>query len=536
MVKHGMTIRRRLTIGFGILLLLLVGMAGTLLWSLQSVQHDFEYLSEINDYAWGVRRVEGHIYHVLKEISDMVALSEEDPGEFTGHTEDVDRSFDRLETLLAQTIARSAPRTKAHRQAMEQKSRVDALRREYELIVRESRSVIALVQQNRRTDAAHMLEEVVERRFDEQFAQAMHEMIRNEERDVERIRASIMRRHHLMEMLLVAGAGMGLLVGLISAVRTSRSITTRIRRLQEATVRVGQGHLETRIPLASDDEIGRLTNAFDRMVRNVEESTQRLECEIEQRRKAEAQQAETLKQLEQANAELTDFAYVVSHDLKAPLRGIKMLTEWLCTDYRDQLSDEAAENLNLLQSRVKRMHELIAGILQYSRVGRIKEAVVTVDLDALLPDIIDLISPPENIAIEIDGPLPAIQTEKTRIIQVFQNLLSNAVKYMDKPAGRVVVGCSQDDNAWTFSISDNGPGIEQKHFDRIFKIFQTLDKEDDFESTGVGLTLVKKIVEHYGGRVWVVSDVGQGSTFFFTWPKQETLASEATHQTIESQS
>jgi two-component system sensor kinase FixL len=336
--------------------------------------------------------------------------------------------------------------------------------------------------------------------------------------------------------VLVAGAGIGLLVGLISAIRTSRSITTRIRRLQEATVRVGQGHLETRLPLASDDEIGRLTGAFDRMVRNVEESTQRLECEIEQRRKAEARQAETLKQLEQANADLTDFAHVVSHDLKAPLRGIKMLTEWLCTDYRDQLSDEAAENLNLLESRVKRMYELIGGILQYSRVGRIKEDVVTVDLDALLPDIIDLISPPENIAVEIDGPLPAIQSERTRITQVFQNLLSNAVKYMDKPVGRVVVGCSQDDNAWTFSVSDNGPGIEQKHFDRIFKIFQTLDGKDDFESTGVGLTLVKKIVERYGGSVWVVSDVGQGSTFFFTWPKHVVPADKPVQPAIESRS
>jgi|GEM_PF-370334 len=237
---------------------------------------------------------------------------------------------------------------------------------------------------------------------------------------------------------------------------------------------------------------------------------------------ADQEQAKLLHQVATINEELTHFAYVVSHDLKAPLRGIKMLSEWLRTDWGEKLDEEARENLHLLEGRVRRMHNLIEGILQYSRVGRIKEDVVAVDLGDLLPGIVDAIAPPAHITVRVDGPLPTIECEKTRITQVFQNLLTNAVKYIDKPAGEVVVACTEDSDAWTFSVTDNGPGIEEKYFERIFKIFQTLAPRDEFESTGVGLTLVKKIVEHYGGRIWVVSEVGKGSTFFFTLPKRTT--------------
>ncbi len=235
--------------------------------------------------------------------------------------------------------------------------------------------------------------------------------------------------------------------------------------------------------------------------------------------RARQEQEKLLRQVAAINEELTHFAYVVSHDLKAPLRGIKMLAEWLYTDYAEQLGDEARENLDLLQNRVERMHGLIEGVLQYSRVGRIKEDLMEIDLNTLLPGIIDAIAAPEYIHIRVEGPLPVIECEKTRVIQVFQNLLTNAVKYMDKAAGRIVVACTEDDDAWTFRVSDNGPGIEEKYFDRIFKIFQTLAPRDEFESTGVGLTLVKKIVEHYGGRIWLTSEVGKGTTFFFTLPR-----------------
>ena len=244
--------------------------------------------------------------------------------------------------------------------------------------------------------------------------------------------------------------------------------------------------------------------------------------DITVRKQAERRQAQLLEQLEKVNQELKDFAYIVSHDLKAPLRGIATLANWISTDYADKLDEQGREQINLLIGRTGRMHDLIDGILQYSRAGRIKEEKVVVNLNELVSEVIDIVAPPENITITVENELPTIECERTRITQVFQNLISNAVKYMDKPDGQIKISCVEEDRWWKFSISDNGPGIEEKYFEKIFQIFQTLSRRDEFESAGVGLSLVKKIVEMYDGKVWVESEPGEGSTFFFTLSKQET--------------
>ena len=242
--------------------------------------------------------------------------------------------------------------------------------------------------------------------------------------------------------------------------------------------------------------------------------------DITENKKAEAIKNQLLEQLATANQELKDFAYVVSHDLKAPLRGIKTIADWISTDYADKVHDDGKEQLKLLANRVDRMHNLIDGILQYSRIGRIEEEKVQVDLNKLVLEIIDMLAPPENITITIEKELPTITCEQTRLMQVFQNLLSNAIKYMDKPKGTIKVGCVEENGFWRFSVTDNGPGIEEKYFEKIFKIFQTLQPRDEFESTGIGLTVVKKIVELYKGKIWVESKVGEGTTFFCALPKQ----------------
>lgn len=243
--------------------------------------------------------------------------------------------------------------------------------------------------------------------------------------------------------------------------------------------------------------------------------------DITENKKAETLRNQLIEQLAGANQELKDFAYVVSHDLKAPLRGIKTISDWISTDYADKLDNDGKEQLSLLANRVDRMHNLIDGILQYSRIGRIEEEKVQINLNGLVLEIVDMLAPPENITITIENELPTIECEQTRITQVFQNLLSNAVKYMDKPQGRIKVGCIEENRLWKFSITDNGPGIEEKYFEKIFKIFQTLTPRDEFESTGIGLTVVKKIVELHKGKVWVESKVGEGTTFFFTLPKHD---------------
>jgi PAS domain S-box-containing protein len=242
--------------------------------------------------------------------------------------------------------------------------------------------------------------------------------------------------------------------------------------------------------------------------------------DITERKRAEEKAQQLLQELTSANEELTNFAYVVSHDLKAPLRGIGSLADWLAHDYADKFNDEGKEHMRLLINRVHRMGGLIDGILQYSRVGRIKEAVVPVKLDQVVAEVVDLLAPPPHIKVTVMPGMPTVAGEPTRIQQLFHNLVSNAVKYMDKPQGEIDVGWADEGSHWRFHVRDNGPGIAERHFERIFQLFQTLAPRDRVESTGVGLALVKKIVEMYQGKVWLESELGQGSTFYFTLPKR----------------
>jgi len=229
--------------------------------------------------------------------------------------------------------------------------------------------------------------------------------------------------------------------------------------------------------------------------------------------------AETVRELRRSNKELQDFAYVTAHDLKAPLRGIGTLTDWITSDYADKLDTQGQEQLHLLKGRVSRMSELIDSILHYSEIGRTAKCLERVDLRVLVPEVIAQVAPPPTIRVTIEDTLPVVISERVRLIQVFQNLISNAVKYMDKPQGIIRIGCFEQEQYWTFSVADNGPGIDQKYFGKIFEMFQTLARRDELESTGIGLAVVKKIVELHGGTVWVESTVGEGTTFFFTLPK-----------------
>jgi len=225
-------------------------------------------------------------------------------------------------------------------------------------------------------------------------------------------------------------------------------------------------------------------------------------------------------ELEAANKELQEFAYIVSHDLKAPLRGIGQLTQWLQTDYANKLDAEGQEQLELLGEQVEQMTALIDGILRYSRVVFGSESEEYVDLRLLLPQIIHTLMPPLHIAIQIDEALPIIQGDRIKITQVFQNLIGNAVKFLDKPTGMIRVACQDLGDRWLFLVEDNGQGIEPRYHERIFKIFQSCAPRKNQDSTGIGLTVVKKIIEFYGGRIWVESEPGQWSRFSFTWLKR----------------
>ncbi len=241
--------------------------------------------------------------------------------------------------------------------------------------------------------------------------------------------------------------------------------------------------------------------------------------DITARKNAEQEQTRLMNELRAANEELMNFSYVVSHDLKAPLRGIGSLANWLIEDYASKLDEEGNKHLQMLIGRVRRMDGLIDGILEYSRVGRLRETESELDIEKIVQGTIELLDVQENIEVSVETPLPRLFAEATRIQQTFQNLIGNAVKYMDKPHGEIRIGCHAQGRMWHFYVCDNGPGIEERNFDKIFQLFQTLAPRDRVESTGVGLAIVKKIVEMYGGRIWVESTREKGSCFHFTLPK-----------------
>jgi len=234
--------------------------------------------------------------------------------------------------------------------------------------------------------------------------------------------------------------------------------------------------------------------------------TEELEQKVKQR----------TEQLEHSNQELREFAQIVSHDLKAPLRAISQLSYWVWKDYSDKIDEEGQKKLEMIMGRVKRLDNLIEGILQYSRAGRQREKEIPVNLQLLVEDSITLLDPPSNISIVIENQLPEYIGDPTRLGQLFQNLINNAIKFMDKPNGIIKIGCKKDSDSWQFYISDNGPGIEEKYFNRIFQIFQRLVSRDEQEGTGIGLSLAKRIVQIYGGEIWLTSTIGEGSTFYFT--------------------
>jgi two-component system sensor kinase FixL len=173
----------------------------------------------------------------------------------------------------------------------------------------------------------------------------------------------------------------------------------------------------------------------------------------------------------------------------------------------------------MLVQRTERMSMLISSMLQYCSLGRITGKRKYVNADEVVRQAIARVAPPENIKVSIEGQLPILIAHREQILQVFENLIGNAVEFMDKPAGIIKIACDEDDDFWKFSVADNGPGINEKYHEKIFKIFQTLTRRDELEAAGIGLSLVRRIVELYNGEIWVESEVGQGSTFFFTLAK-----------------
>ena len=226
--------------------------------------------------------------------------------------------------------------------------------------------------------------------------------------------------------------------------------------------------------------------------------------DVTARHKQQREQDEQRRELARSNAELEEFAYAASHDLKAPLRAISHLVQWIGEDISASASPETLENLKLLQGRVVRMQMLLDGLLAYSRVDHTSSVVDTVDTAEIVHDIADLLAPPPGFSVVCEGTMPVIRTHRAAIQLVLENLIGNALKHHDRTEGRVTVSGKILDGTAEFRVSDDGPGIPTEFHERIFVMFQTLASRDDVEASGIGLTIKKKVQAH-GGDIRVES-------------------------------
>lgn len=316
----------------------------------------------------------------------------------------------------------------------------------------------------------------------------------------------------LRNVLLSVAAASSLAV-ILAALYLSRSLSRPIVSLARTAAKIGEGDLSQRAELTSRDEIGALGQAFNRMADGLIQATVGLEQTVRER----------TEELARSNRELDEFAYVISHDLKEPLRAIDAFSGFLSKGYGDRLDDDGNKYLRLVRESAVRMKDLIEDLLQLSRVGRGQRQREAVAVESLLEDVkkdLEFAITDKNVDLRTQSSLPTITCDPVHIKQVFENLISNAIKYNDKPEPIVEITCRSDNGVHTFSVRDNGPGIAEKFHGKIFRIFQRLVRREDYEGTGIGLTICKKVVELHGGRIWVESSPERGSTFLFTVPKE----------------
>lgn len=245
--------------------------------------------------------------------------------------------------------------------------------------------------------------------------------------------------------------------------------------------------------------------------------------EIDGRKRAEEQIQTTLIELERSNKELEQFAYVASHDLQEPLRMVSSFTQLLAQRYEDQLDDKAKKYIDYAVDGAVRMQRLINDLLAYSRVSTQGKTLRPIDshvaLGAALQNLAAVIE--ENLAIVVNDDLPTVRSDATQLSQLFQNLIGNAIKFRGADVPRIQVSACDLGHEWRFSVQDNGIGIDAQYTEKVFVIFQRLHTRKEYPGTGIGLAICKRIVERHGGRIWFESELGKGSTFYFTMPESK---------------
>ncbi len=378
---------------------------------------------------------------------------------------------------------------------------IDALHEEW--IVSADLLIAANKEAEKGPEGLKKYREMFETRFRKNFGKHINDEIGEKFREFDRYeyRRRELRRLYQMEAIertktvSLVFVILTIVIGVGSSVYIVTVIIRRINSMVVLAKNISNGEF-TQVKDDKDDELTSLSSSLNVMSGRLDRN---------------------IRELEKRNTELNQFAYVVSHDLKAPLRGIHNVIQWIEEDLNQELSLQMRKYLSIVRDRMRRMEDLIHGLLNYAQIAREKPLKEEVNLDHMLKDLTDLIVP-KSFEVKIDK-MPVLNAERIRLQQVFSNLLSNSVKYSSAVPARIHIGCQELENEYRFSVADNGIGIAPEYHEKIFEVFQTLREKNEKESTGIGLSIVKKIIEDQHGDIEVHSDLGKGASFVFTWPK-----------------
>ncbi len=329
-------------------------------------------------------------------------------------------------------------------------------------------------------------------------------------------RIEILRRQKIGQSIMLAASVCVIALILLNLYLIRRAVVRPVQELSRGAAIIGSGNFDHTIEMKSQDELGQLAAAFNGMVQRLRNSYESLEAEIRERKRAE-------EELIRSNQDLQQFAYVASHDLQEPLRNVASCLQMLEKKYKNNLDADADQYIHYAVESAVRMKALILDLLAYSRVSATKgKPPQRIDCEQILDQTVKNLRAAisEAGAVITHDPLPTIFADDTQLLQVFQNLIGNAIKFRRDEPPQIHVSAVRNKNEWIFSVKDNGIGIESRHLDRIFVIFQRLHKRSQYDGTGMGLAIVKKVVERHGGRVWVESEPGVGTTFYFTIPEK----------------
>jgi signal transduction histidine kinase len=383
-----------------------------------------------------------------------------------------------------------------------QKSRLDSIMHLHQMWVEYANALIA-VRNDTLPEGTRLFKELFEKKVKSYVGKKMNDRIREIFTDFDNHEYKVRRERMLAlqsSIVDTRNINLGLTVffiilSLASSWYIIRIITRRISKMVVLAEKIAEGDFR-RVDDREHDELRRLTESLNRMSETLERN---------------------FMELTRKNKDLDDFAYVVSHDLKAPLRGIDNIVTWMDEDHGSELTPEIRKSIELIRGRAKRLENMINGLLAYARIGKAKKDLESVDLNVMLRELTEILVPPGTETTWEE--MPTVVTDKLQLEQVFSNLISNAVKHNDKAKAKVHISVIDKGPFYEFSVEDNGIGIQEEYFEKIFQIFQTLRERDAFESTGVGLAIVKRIVEEQGGTIRVKSEPGKGTTFTFTWHK-----------------